>query len=133
MKFILMMHTPEGGPYQILQWPQKELQAHMAFQREFNATLQKNGELVGVEGLVGPNQARLVRAGKDRRPFTDGVFPESKEYLAGFWIVDVDSPERAYQLAAEASLAPGPDGKPLYTPIEVRQVMFSVPSGAAGG
>jgi hypothetical protein len=51
--------------------------------------------------------------------------------MAGFWIVDVDSPERAYQLAAEASLAPGPGGKPLYTPIEVRQVMFSLPSDPA--
>jgi hypothetical protein len=131
MKFILMMHTPDRGPYQILQWPQKDLQAHIAFHHEFNGKLQKNGELVGVEGLVGPDQAKLVRAGKDGRPATDGVFPESKEYLAGFWIVDVDSPERAYQLAAEASLAPGPGGKPLYTPIEVRQVMFSLPSDPA--
>ena len=128
MKFILMMHTPDRGPYQILQWPEKDLQAHIAYHRAFNAKLREHGELVGLEGLVGPDQAKLVRAGKDGRPVTDGVFPESKEYLAGFWIVDVESAERAYELAAEASLAPGPGGAPLYTPIEVRQVMFSEPA-----
>jgi hypothetical protein len=74
-----------------------------------------------------PGQAKLVRAGKDRRPITDGVFPESKEFLAGYWIVDVDSPERAYQIAAEASAAPGKGGEPLYMPIEVREVMSAPP------
>jgi hypothetical protein len=59
---------------------------------------------------------------------TDGVFPEAKEFLAGFWIVDVDSPERAYQLAAKASAAPGPGGKPLNMSIEVRQVMSPPPA-----
>ncbi len=54
---------------------------------------------------------------------TDGVFPESKEFLAEYWIVDVDSPERAYRIAADASLAPGPGGKPLHLKIEVRQVL----------
>jgi hypothetical protein len=79
--------------------------------------------LVGAEGLAGPDQAKLVRAGKDGRPVTDGVFPEAKEFLAGFWIVDVDTPERAYEIAAEASAAPGPGGAPLNMAIEVRQVM----------
>jgi len=67
-----------------------------------------------------------VRAADDGKPITDGVFPESKEFLVGYWIIDVDSPERAYQIAAEASAAPGPGGKPLNMAIEVRQVM-SVP------
>ena len=74
-----------------------------------------------------PAQAKLVRAAKDRRPITDGVFPESKEFLAGYWIVDVDSPERAYQIAAEASAAPGKGGAPLNMPIEVREVMSAPP------
>ena len=59
--------------------------------------------------------------------YTDGVFPESKEYLAGYWIIDVESPERAYQFAAEASDAPGPAGAPFNMPIEVRQVMSGPP------
>jgi hypothetical protein len=67
-----------------------------------------------------------VYAGKDGAPVTDGVFPESKEYLAGYWIVDVETPERAYDIAARASAAPGPGGASLNMPIEVRQVMMSV-------
>ena len=61
-----------------------------------------------------------MRAGDDGTPITDGVFPEAKEFLVGYWIVDVDSPERAYEIAAEASAAPGPGGKPLNMAIEVR-------------
>ena len=68
-----------------------------------------------------------VRAGKDGAPITDGVFPETKEFLAGYWIVDVESPERAYQIAARASAAPGPGGVPLNMPIEVRQAMEGAP------
>ena len=72
-----------------------------------------------------------MRAGNDGQPITDGVFPESKEFLAGYWIVDVDSPERAYQIAAEASAAPGLGGKPLNMGIEVRQVMSAPPPDMA--
>jgi hypothetical protein len=65
-----------------------------------------------------------VRAGKNGVPaVTDGPFPETKEFLAGYWIVEVDNPERAYEIAAKASAAPGPGGAPLLMPIEVRQVM----------
>ena len=72
-----------------------------------------------------------MRAGKDGEPVTDGVFPESKEFLAGYWIVDVESPERAYAIAAEASAAPGPGGAPLNMAIEVRQVMSGPPPDIA--
>ena len=127
MKYMLMMNTPGGGPYQIAAWPQKDIQAHIAFMKTFGTKLGESGELVAAEGLAGPDQARLVRAGKDGKPVTDGVFPEAKEFLAGYWIVDVDSPERASQIAAEASAAPGPGGEPLNMAIEVRQVMSGPP------
>ena len=127
MKYLLMMHTPSGGPYQIAKWPQQDLKAHIAFMRGFATRLRERGELVSAEGLSGPDQAKLVRAGKDGKPVTDGVFPESKEFLAGYWIVDVDSPQRAYAIAAEASLAPGVGGAPLYLGIEVREVMSEIP------
>ena len=71
------------------------------------------------------DEAKIVCAGKDGEPITDGVFPESKEFLAGYWIVDVESPEQAYKIAARASAAPGPGGKPGSMPIEVRQVLTS--------
>ena len=89
----------------------------------FARRLTASGELVSAEGLAGPDQARRVRAGENGEPVTDGVFPESKEFLAGFWIVDVDSAERALAIAAEASAAPGPSG-PLRMAIEVRQVPY---------
>ena len=85
-------------------------------------SLRQSGELIFAEGLSFPEEAKLVRAGADGIPITDGVFPESKEFLAGFWIVDVDTPERAYSIAARISAAPGPAGHPLNMPIEVRPV-----------
>src|SRR5262249_4155644 len=127
MKYILMMHTPHGGPYQIAKWPKKDIQAHLAYMKNLAKKLGEAGELVAAEGPPGPDQAKLVRAGKDGKPITDGVFPESKEFLAGYWFVDVDGPERAYQIAAEASTAPGPGGAPLYLAIEVREVMSAPP------
>jgi hypothetical protein len=110
MKYILMMNTPERGAYSIFNWPKKDFEAHMAYWKSLNTELEKLGELVAVEGLTSPDQAKLVRAGKNGTPVTDGVFPESKEFLAGYWIVDVESPERAYEIAARASAAPGPGG-----------------------
>jgi hypothetical protein len=127
MKYILMMNTPSGGGYQIGSWPKKDIENHIRFMKAFATKLSAQGELVGAEGLAGPEQARLVRAGTDGKPITDGVFPETKEFLAGYWIVDVETPERAYAIAAEASTAPGPGGTPLYLNIEVRQVMSGPP------
>ena len=125
MRFMLMMHAPRGtGEYQVAKWAPEDLKAHIGFMHQLNKDLTKAGELVGAEGLAGPGEARVVRAGKSGAPaVTDGPFPEAKEFLAGFWIVEVDRPERAYEIAARVSTAPGPGGKPLIIPVEVRQVM----------
>ena len=130
MKFMLMMNTPRGsGDWAVSNWKPEELQAHIGFMKRFNQELRAAGELVGAEGLATPGQARIVRAGKNGAPeITDGPFPEAKEFLAGYWIVDVDSPEEAYRIAARASAAPGPGGKPLNMPIEVREVMSAPPT-----
>ena len=127
MKYMLMMNVPGKAPYSISTWPKEDVKAHLEFLRQFNRKLSASGEFVGVEGLTQPDRARLIRADKDGAPITDGVFPETKEFLAGYWIVDVDSPERAYDLAAAASAAPGPGGAPLNMPIEVREVMSGLP------
>jgi len=121
---MLMMSAPRGtGDYQINNWAPEDFKAHIAFMHRFNKELTQSGEFVGAEGLTPPGQAKLVRAGKNGTPATDGVFPESKEFLAGYWIVEVDGPERAYEIAAKASAAPGPRGVPLNMAIEVRQIM----------
>lgn len=129
MKFMLMMHAPRGtGDYQVSAWSPDDLKAHIGFMHDLNRELKENGELAGAEGLAAPGEARIVRAGKDGLPaVTDGPFPETKEFLAGFWIVEVDTPERAWQIAAKASSAPGPGGTPLIIPIEVREVMSAPP------
>jgi len=129
MKFMLMMHAPRGtGDWSVFKWPPEDLKAHINFMKRFAKELKDAGELVAAEGLAGPDQARVVRAGKGGGPeVTDGPFPEAKEFLAGYWIVDVESPEQAYEIAARASAAPGPGGGPLNLRIEVREVMSAPP------
>ncbi|MFT3699913.1 MAG: YciI family protein [Kofleriaceae bacterium] len=127
MKFMLMMNHPGKVAYKIDSWPAERIQAHIQFMKDFNVKLKAAGEFVDGQGLTGPDRAKLVKADANGRPATDGVFPETKEFLAGFWIIDVDSPQRAYEIAAGASMAPGADGKPLHMNIEVREVMQGLP------
>ena len=99
MKFMLMMHAPRAGWTNagIGTWPPEDIKAHIRFMMDFNRELSAAGELVEAQGLNVPEEARIVRAGKGGAPeITDGPYPEAKEFLAGYWIVDVDSPERAY-------------------------------------
>jgi hypothetical protein len=127
---MLMMHAPRGtGDWQVLDWKPEDLHAHIGFMRKLNEELTAAGELVGAEGLAPPGEARIVRANPGGPPaVTDGPFAEAKEFLAGFWIVEVESADRAHQIAAKASAAPGPGGKPLGIAIEVRQVMSAPPT-----
>lgn len=125
MKYILMMHGTKANWEEYAKWSKEDLERNVAFMRAFSKQLKEEGVFVATEGLGWPNEAKIVRAGKDGEPITDGVFPESKEFLAGYWIIDVESPKQAYEIAARASAAPGPGGKPGSMPIEVRRVMGS--------
>src|SRR5260370_33318921 len=108
MRYMLMMHTPRGtGDYQINSWSPKDFKAHIAFMHRFNKELIDAGEWVDGQGLTPPGQAKLVRAGKDGKPGTDGPFPEAKEFLAGYWTLEVDRPRRSPQLAGHDSPGPG--------------------------
>ena len=123
MKYILMMAGTKEGVQTYKAWPQKDVETHFAFLGRFNRELTESGEFVATQPLAGPDEAKIVRAGKNGAPITDGVFPEAKEFLLGYWIVDVESPERAYGIAARLSAGPGPGGVPTNMPIEVRQLM----------
>ena len=123
MKYMMMMHTPRG-PWEIASWPPADINRHIEFMKEFAKELAESGQLVDVQGLASPDEARIVRSTKAGTPaVTDGPFPEAKEFLAGYWIVDVETTEQAYALAARASSAPGKGGVPMNLAIEVRQVM----------
>ena len=106
------------------EWTPEEIQAHIAFQIALNSELGESGEFVDAQALSGPDQAKFVLSDGASAPVvTDGPFPEGKELLAGYRIVDVDSAERAIDIAARISAAPGRGGAPIGQRIEVREVM----------
>ncbi len=122
MKFMLAMNVKQG-PYQMEGWSPQDVKGMVAFMKQFNSNLSASGRLVSAEGLVGPDRTRIVRADDGGRPVvTDGPFAESKEFIAGYWIVEVNNADEAYAIAATASSCPGPGGTPLNMPIEVREV-----------
>ena len=126
MRFMLLQNygEVESGCPPIWEWTPEDIKAHIEFQKALNQELSDRGELVDAQGLAGPDQARFVVSDGVSAPvITDGPFPESKELLAGYRMVDVETAERAIEIAAQASAAPGPNGVPIRDRIEVREVM----------
>ena len=123
----------EGGvdDTPIEEWKPEEIQAHLAYYKDLNRELLASGELVGGEILTGPDLAKVVTSDGASAPVvTDGPFAEFKEWLAGYQIVDVESDERAIEIAARVSAVPGPRGVPTQQPIYVRRIMDEGPSTA---
>jgi hypothetical protein len=121
MKYILLMSGTKAGVDTYRAWPQKDIDAHMAVLRSIGTDLTGTGEFVATQGLAGPAEAKIVRGEKNGMPVTDGIFPEAKEFLLGYWIVDVANAERAYEIAGRISAAAVPGGPPTNMPIEVRR------------
>jgi hypothetical protein len=128
MKFLLMQHygRVEGDVPPLTEWKPEDAQAHIQFQKDLNAELRESGELVDAQALTGPERVKIVLATDTAPAVTDGPYAESKELLAGWRMVDVESEERAIEIAAQASEGPGPDGVPLRQAIEVREVMAPI-------
>ena len=125
-KFMLLQNYAGGAgcTEPMTNWAAEDIRAHIDFQHALNKELTDKGELVDAQGLAGPELAKFVTFDGAGAPVvTDGPFPESKELLAGYRMVDVESEARAVEIAAKASAAPGPGGVPIQQPIEVRQVM----------
>jgi hypothetical protein len=126
MKFMLLQAyggVEESVP-PMSEWAPEEIEAHIKYQKDFNAELRERGELVDAQALTTPELAKFVVSdGAAAAVVTDGPFPESKELLAGYRMVDVESAERAIEIAAKGSAAPGPGGVPIKQSIEVREVM----------
>ncbi len=115
MKYILLMSGTAAGVEGYRTRPKQDIEAHMAVLHRINKDLSESGEFVATQGLSGPKEAKVVRGEKNGVPVTDGIFPESKEFLLGYWIVDVPNAERAYAIAGRISAASS------NMPIEVRQ------------
>jgi hypothetical protein len=128
MKYMLLMNYGGADCEPMTEWAPDEIHEHMAFQQRLGRELTDSGEWVDGQGLAAPELAKFVKSDGQAPPVvTDGPFPESKELLAGYWLVDVESEDRAIEIAAKASAAPGPGGAPIRQTIEVRQVL-SVPA-----
>ena len=121
MKYILLMSSTKAGVSEYHKWSQADRDIGMQALGTVVKELVETGEFVATQGLTEPKEAKVVRGEKNGLPITDGIFPESKEFLLGYWIVDVTTPERAYAIAGRISAAPGPGGIPTTMPIEVRQ------------
>lgn len=124
-RFMLLQdYAGSAGVEPITTWDPADIKAHIDFQIALNQELAETGELVDAQGLAGPELAKFVVSDGQAAPVvTDGPYPESKELLAGYRMIDVESEARAIEIAARASAAPGPGGTPIGQVIEVRQVM----------
>ena len=132
-KFLLLKHY-NGGPQPhpncvpMSEWTPAEIDAHIAFQRQVGTMLRERGEFVDAQGLS-PTGAYVRYGGPEAAPVvTDGPFPEAKELIAGWYLVDVEDEKRAHEIAAYVSAAPGKGGAPIYEWIEVRPVMDEMPA-----
>ena len=125
MKFMLLQDYGgvEADIPVIWEWAPEDAAAHIEFQKDMNDELKESGEFVEAQGLTAPELAKFVVSDGTKTVVTDGPFPESKELLAGYRMIDVESVERALEIAARASAAPGPEGIPIRQRIEVREVM----------
>ncbi|GAA2598787.1 YciI family protein [Streptomyces violaceus] len=122
-KYLLLKHY-RGAPAPVNdapmdQWSPEEISAHLQYMNDFAARLEKTGEFVSSQALA-PEGAWVRYDGEGRPPVTDGPFAETKDLIAGWMIIDVDSYERAVELAGELSAAPGAGGKPIHEWLEVR-------------
>ncbi|GLX04908.1 YciI family protein [Microbispora sp. NBRC 16548] len=132
MKYLLLKHY-RGGPAHVVdygsmdQWTPEEVDAHIQYMRDFAARLEETGEFVDEQALA-PEGTFVRYDGEGRPPVTDGPFAETKDLIAGWMIIDVESWDRALQLAGELSAAPGPRGEPIYEWLEVRPFLTEPPT-----
>ena len=134
MKYLLLKHY-RGGPAPVVdyppmdQWTPEEVDAHVKYMQDFGTRLQETGEFVDMQALL-PDGAFVRSDGEGRPPVTDGPFAETKDLVAGYYVIDVESWDRAVEVAAELSAAPGPGGKPVHEWLEVRPLFGSAPAEA---
>ena len=124
-KYLLLKHyRRSAGPENLVdipmqQWSPEEIDAHMTYMGDFAARLEQNGEFVDGQALS-PDGVWVRSDGEGKPPVTDGPFAETKDLIAGWMVIDVDTWDRAVELAGELSAAPGAGGRPIHEWLEVR-------------
>ena len=127
-RYLVLTKYDEGlDAPPMAEWDPDDITALLEYVRALNHELIENGELVEGLSLTGPELAKIVVSDGGPPVVTDGPFPEAKELLAGYQMIDVESEERAVEIAAKVSAAPGPGGKPLRQRIELRPVLGALP------
>lgn len=134
-KYLLLKHyRRNSGPQDLPaaqtpmdQWTEQEVADHIGFMNDFADRLRERGEFVDGQALS-PEGTFVRYDGAGRPPVTDGPFAESKDLIAGWMIIDVDSQERAFEAAAELSSAPGRGGEPIHEWLEVRPFLGDAPT-----
>jgi len=133
MKYCLIVDFQPGvidAPME--EWAPEEIEAHLDYYEALRRELSASGELVESAVLAGPDLAKVVTFDGVTAPVvSDGPFQEFKEWVAGYQIVDVDSEDRAIEIAARISAVPGPGGRATQQPIIVRRMMDASPSNVA--
>src|SRR5215204_1217133 len=131
-KYVLIVNFESGVAETTMEeWQPEEVEAHMNYYRALGRELVESGERVQSEVLAGPHRAKIVTSDGSSTVVTDGPFQEFKEWIAGYQIVEVESEERAIEIAARLSAVPGPGGAPIQQPIHVRQLLEEAPKDAA--
>jgi len=131
-KYLLLKHY-RGGPAPFVdfdpmdRWTPAEVDAHIQYMNDFAARLEGSGEFVDGQALS-PEGTFVRYDGEGRPPVTDGPFAETKDLIAGWMVIDVETYERAVELAGELSAAPGPGGKPIYEWLELRPFLTHAPT-----
>ena len=130
-KYLLLKHyrgapAPENN-IPMNEWTPDEVEAHIRFMQDFARQLEETGEYVDAQALS-PEGLWVRYDGEGRPPVTDGPFAETKDLIAGWMVIDVDSEERALELAAGLSAAPGAGGKPIHEWLEVRPFLAAPPT-----
>ncbi|MFG1947233.1 YciI family protein [Nonomuraea sp. NPDC048826] len=130
-KYLLLKHY-RGAPKAVNdvpmdQWTPEEVSAHIAYMSDLAARLQGTGEFIGEQALS-PEGTFVRYDGEGRPPVTDGPFAETKDLIAGWMMIDVDTYERALEVAAELSAAPGANGEPIHEWLEIRPFLGELPT-----
>lgn len=132
MKYMILTYASQqdydamsGKPGVDSAWTPQDFAAMGAFMESFNRELAESGELVETRGLTAPVHARRLQTKAGVPVVTDGPYAETTEVLAGYWIVECESFDRATEIASRLSAIPGPAGVAERAYADVRPIVES--------